>query len=140
MIATEIAQPRRGGKGQGCRIEWCGYRAGKDFPVVIAKFHVVIHQFNQEIKRLSITIDLEAELSPHLHGFVFDSLCRKDRIMGLKDKAKSAAKNLEGKVQEATGDLTGNQEAKVKGKAKQVEAKTQQKVEEVKDEVKESID
>jgi hypothetical protein len=35
------------------------------------KFYDVLHQFNQEIKRLSITIDLEAELSPHLSWIRF---------------------------------------------------------------------
>ncbi|MEM6836822.1 MAG: CsbD family protein [Cyanobacteria bacterium P01_C01_bin.120] len=60
--------------------------------------------------------------------------------MGLEDKAKAKAKDIEGKVQEAAGDLTGNQEAQVKGKAKQAEAKARQKAEEVKNDVKETID
>jgi uncharacterized protein YjbJ (UPF0337 family) len=60
--------------------------------------------------------------------------------MSLKDKVKAAAKNVEGKVQEAAGDLTGNHEAQAKGKAKQAEAKISQKVEDVKDDAKELID
>jgi uncharacterized protein YjbJ (UPF0337 family) len=59
--------------------------------------------------------------------------------MSLKNKAQAAAKNVEGKIQEAAGDLTGNHEAQVKGKAKQAEAKVRQAVEDVKDEVKEMI-
>jgi uncharacterized protein YjbJ (UPF0337 family) len=60
--------------------------------------------------------------------------------MSLQDKAKAAAKNVEGKVQETAGDLTDNNEAKAKGKAKQAEAKVSQKVEDVKDGAKKIID
>jgi uncharacterized protein YjbJ (UPF0337 family) len=60
--------------------------------------------------------------------------------MSLQDKAKAAAKNVEGKVQEAAGDLTDNHEAKAKGKAKQAEAKVSQRVEELKDDAKDIID
>ncbi len=60
--------------------------------------------------------------------------------MSLQDKAKAAAKNVEGKVQEAVGDLTGNHEAQAKGKAKQAEAKVTQKVEKLKDDAKKLID
>jgi uncharacterized protein YjbJ (UPF0337 family) len=60
--------------------------------------------------------------------------------MSFKDKAKAAAKNVEGKVQEAAGDLTGNHEAQAKGKAKQAKAEVSQKVEDVKDDTKELID
>jgi uncharacterized protein YjbJ (UPF0337 family) len=60
--------------------------------------------------------------------------------MSLQDKAKAAAKNVEGKVQEAAGDLTGNREAQAKGKAKQAQAKVSQRVEELKDDAKDIID
>jgi uncharacterized protein YjbJ (UPF0337 family) len=60
--------------------------------------------------------------------------------MSLQDKAKAAAKDVEGKVQEATGDLTGNHEAQAKGKAKQAEAKVIRQVEELKDDAKKLID
>ena len=60
--------------------------------------------------------------------------------MSLQNKAKAAAKNVEGKVQEAVGDLTGNHEAQAKGKAKQAQAKVAQNVEELKDDAKKLID
>jgi uncharacterized protein YjbJ (UPF0337 family) len=60
--------------------------------------------------------------------------------MSLQYKAKAAAKNVEGKVQEAVGDLTGNHEAQAKGKAKQAQAKVTQNIEELKDDAKKLID
>jgi len=60
--------------------------------------------------------------------------------MGLQDKAKAAAKNVEGKVQEAAGKMTDNKEAQVKGKAKQAEAEARNTVENVKDKAKDMID
>lgn len=60
--------------------------------------------------------------------------------MSIEDKAKAAAKNVEGKVQEAAGDVTDNSEAKAKGKAKQAEASATQTKEDVKDNVKDAID
>jgi uncharacterized protein YjbJ (UPF0337 family) len=60
--------------------------------------------------------------------------------MSLQNKAKAAAKNVEGKVQEAVGDLTGNHEAQAKGKAKQAQAKVTQNIEELKDDAKKLID
>lgn len=60
--------------------------------------------------------------------------------MGLDDKAKAAAKDLEGKAQEAVGKMTGNNEAQVKGKAKQVESEARKAGEQVKDGVKDAID
>lgn len=60
--------------------------------------------------------------------------------MGLDDKAKAAAKDLEGKAQEAVGRMTGNNEAQVKGKAKQVESEARKAGEQVKDSVKDAID
>lgn len=60
--------------------------------------------------------------------------------MGLEDKAKAAAKNIEGKAQEALGNVTGDPEDKAEGKAKQAEGQVRQGVEDVKDEVKKKID
>lgn len=60
--------------------------------------------------------------------------------MGLEDKVKAAAKDVEGKVQEAAGKMADNTEAQVKGKAKQAEAEARKNVEDVKDKAKEIID
>lgn len=60
--------------------------------------------------------------------------------MSLEDKAKAAAKNLEGKAQEALGNVTGDPEDQAAGKAKQGEAQVRQGVEDVKDNVKKAID
>lgn len=60
--------------------------------------------------------------------------------MGLDDKAKATAKDLEGKAQETAGKVTGNNEAQVKGKAKQVEAEARKTGEKVKDGVKDAVD
>lgn len=60
--------------------------------------------------------------------------------MGLDDKAKAAAKNIEGKAQEALGNVTGDPEDKAEGKGKQAEGQVRQGVEDVKDEVKKNID
>ncbi len=59
--------------------------------------------------------------------------------MSLEDKAKAAAKNIEGKVQEAVGDLTGDPKTQAEGQAKQVEAKARNVVEDAKDEAKKII-
>ena len=56
--------------------------------------------------------------------------------MGLEDKAKAAAKDVEGKVQEAAGKATDNTEAETKGKAKQAEASAAKTKEDVKDGIK----
>jgi uncharacterized protein YjbJ (UPF0337 family) len=60
--------------------------------------------------------------------------------MSLENRAKAAAKNVEGKVQEAVGDLTGNTKDQVQGNAKQAEAKVRNAAEDVKDEVKKAVD
>lgn len=60
--------------------------------------------------------------------------------MSIEDKAKAAAKNVEGKAQEAWGEVTGDPEDKAAGKAKQGEAEVRQGVEDVKDNVKEKLD
>ncbi|MEA5418638.1 CsbD family protein [Spirulina sp. CCNP1310] len=56
--------------------------------------------------------------------------------MGLGNKAKTAAKDLEGKTQEAVGKMTDNHEGQAKGKAKQAEAKVEKAVEDGKDNIK----
>lgn len=60
--------------------------------------------------------------------------------MGLDDKAKNAAKNIEGKVQEGLGNVTGDPEDKAEGKAKQGEAEVRNAGEDIKDKVKKAID
>jgi uncharacterized protein YjbJ (UPF0337 family) len=60
--------------------------------------------------------------------------------MSLEDRAKAAAKNVEGKAQEAWGEVTGDPADKTAGKAKQAEAETRNTVEDVKDNVKKAID
>lgn len=52
-----------------------------------------------------------------------------------KDRIKGAAKQAEGRIQQAKGDLTGDRSDKVEGAAKEVKGKAQQKVGEVKDRV-----
>ncbi len=60
--------------------------------------------------------------------------------MGIADKAKAAAKDVEGKAQEAAGKATDNTEAQAKGKAKQTEASAQKATENVKDGIKDAVD
>lgn len=60
--------------------------------------------------------------------------------MSLEDRAKNAAKNVEGKVQEGIGNVTGDPEDKAAGKAKQGEAEVRNAGEDVKDKVKKAID
>ncbi len=60
--------------------------------------------------------------------------------MSLEEKAKAAAKNVEGKAQEAYGDVTGDPEHKIEGKAKQAEAEARNAKEDVKDAVKDTVD
>lgn len=59
--------------------------------------------------------------------------------MSLEDKAKAAAKNVEGKVQEAVGNVTGDPKNQAEGKAKQAEAEARNTVEDVKDAAKKII-
>ncbi|MGB3573796.1 MAG: CsbD family protein [Phormidesmis sp.] len=61
-------------------------------------------------------------------------------VMGLDDRAKAAAKDIEGKVQETVGKATDNTEAQAKGKAKQVEADATNAKEDAKDSLKDAID
>lgn len=60
--------------------------------------------------------------------------------MGLEEKAKATKKNVEGKLQEATGKVTGDPEDKTKGQAKQAEAEARHTAEDVKDKVKKTLD
>lgn len=60
--------------------------------------------------------------------------------MGLEEKAKAAAKNIEGKAQEAMGNVTGDPADKMAGKAKQTEAGVRNAAEDVKDSVKDAVD
>lgn len=60
--------------------------------------------------------------------------------MGIEDRVKATAKNVEGKVQEATGNITGDKKDQLEGKAKQGEASLRHAGEDVKDEVKKAID
>ena len=49
------------------------------------------------------------------------------------DRIEGAAKNMGGKVKEATGDVTGDEKLKAEGKADQVEGKVQNAVGGIKD-------
>jgi uncharacterized protein YjbJ (UPF0337 family) len=60
--------------------------------------------------------------------------------MSLEDRAKAAAKNVEGKVQEAVGNVTGDPKDQAEGKAKQAESQVRHTVENAKDAVKEKLD
>ncbi len=60
--------------------------------------------------------------------------------MSLEERAKAAAKNVEGKIQDAVGDLTGDPKARAEGKAKQVEANARNAKEDIKDNVKRDLD
>lgn len=60
--------------------------------------------------------------------------------MSLEDRAKAAAKNIEGKAQEALGEITGDPQQKMEGQKKQAEAEVQQTVENLKDQAKKMID
>jgi uncharacterized protein YjbJ (UPF0337 family) len=60
--------------------------------------------------------------------------------MSLEEKAKAAAKNVEGKVQEAYGNATGDPEHQAAGKMKQAEANVRNAKEDVKDDIKRGVD
>ena len=47
--------------------------------------------------------------------------------MSIQDKAKAAAKNVEGKIQETIGKVTGDSKDQLEGKAKQVEGTARDK-------------
>ena len=56
--------------------------------------------------------------------------------MSIEDKAKAAAKNVEGKIQETAGKVTGDPKDQLEGKAKQAEAAAQNTAGDLKNEVK----
>lgn len=61
--------------------------------------------------------------------------------MSLEEKAKVAAKNIEGKITEAVGRVTGDLDTQLEGQSKQAEAEIRQVAEDTKDEAKnENID
>lgn len=60
--------------------------------------------------------------------------------MSIEDRAKAAAKDVEGKLQEGAGKLTGDRQAQAEGKAKQAESDVRHGVEDAKDNVKRAID
>ncbi|MGJ3251028.1 MAG: CsbD family protein [Elainellaceae cyanobacterium] len=60
--------------------------------------------------------------------------------MGIEDKVKATAKNLEGKAQEAIGEAKGDPQERMEGQAKQAEAQARHTAEDVKDEVKKRTD
>lgn len=60
--------------------------------------------------------------------------------MSLEERAKAAAKNVEGKIQDAAGNMTGDPEAQVEGKAKQAEAEARNAKEDLKDGAKRTVD
>lgn len=60
--------------------------------------------------------------------------------MSLEERAKAAAKNVEGKVQDAAGKVTGDPADQAEGKAKQVEANARNAKEDLKDSAKRTVD
>ena len=58
----------------------------------------------------------------------------KDEIQ-LSDRAKAAAKNVEGKIQETAGNLTGNSKDQMMGKMKQTEGSGRNMIEDAKDSI-----
>jgi uncharacterized protein YjbJ (UPF0337 family) len=74
------------------------------------------------------------------YSFEINFLLNQEYKMSIEDRAKAAAKNVEGKAQEALGNITGDPEDKAKGKAKQAESEVGHAIEDVKDGVKKKID
>lgn len=60
--------------------------------------------------------------------------------MSLEERAKAAAKNVEGKVQDAASKVTGDPADQAAGKAKQVEAQARNAKEDMKDSAKRTVD
>lgn len=60
--------------------------------------------------------------------------------MSLEDKAKAAAKKVEGIIQEGAGDIAGDREVEAKGREKKIEGKAREGDVEVKDDVKDAAD
>lgn len=60
--------------------------------------------------------------------------------MSMDDKIKAAAKNVEGKMQEATGEITGDNTMKAEGKLKQAQAAAMNISEDIKEKAQDLID
>jgi uncharacterized protein YjbJ (UPF0337 family) len=60
--------------------------------------------------------------------------------MSLQERAKAAAQNIEGKLEEAVGNITGDTDKQTEGKAKQVEASIRNASEDVKDRARDIAD
>lgn len=60
--------------------------------------------------------------------------------MSLEERAKAAAKNLEGKLQETVGEVTGDRRQQTAGQAKQAEADLRNAKEDAKDALKRNLD
>lgn len=60
--------------------------------------------------------------------------------MSIEDRAEAIAKNIEGKVQEASSKLTGSTKDKLEGQAKQDQAAAIHVKEDLKDKAKEIVD
>jgi uncharacterized protein YjbJ (UPF0337 family) len=61
--------------------------------------------------------------------------------MGIPERTKAAAQNIEGKITETVGKVTGDLDTQIKGQAKQTESEIRQLAEDEKDEEKnENID
>lgn len=60
--------------------------------------------------------------------------------MSIENRVEAVAKNIEGKVQEASSEITGDQKDKLEGQAKQEEAAAIHLREDLKDKAKEVID
>lgn len=58
--------------------------------------------------------------------------------MGLGKDIKATAKNIEGKVQETSGNITGDKKDQLAGKAKQAQASGEHAVEDLKDSVRDA--
>lgn len=58
--------------------------------------------------------------------------------MSLGKDMKATAKNIEGKVQEASGNITGDKGDQLAGKAKQVQASGEHAVEDLRDAVRDA--
>ncbi len=59
-------------------------------------------------------------------------------LLANMNRAKAAAKDLEGKIQEAAGNISGNPQDQLMGKAKQAESQARNMVENVKEQIKPS--
>jgi uncharacterized protein YjbJ (UPF0337 family) len=91
-------------------------------------------------KTLSYCVKVITKYFKVSYSFERNFLQNQEYKMSIEDRAKAAAKNVEGKAQEALGNITGDPEDKAKGKAKQAESEVRHGIEDVKDNVKKNID